>query len=116
MILDSGICTIFEMVDVAEPGGMPNLQPKRKKAMWFGWLDYATAEAWPTDRREETEVAARIRIAQDRSVTNHHVVVLEEARTITEGMRMLEVTRAYHGHDDENGELITDLTLKAVGG
>ena len=114
MILDSGICTIFEMVDVSEPGGKPKLEPRKKSRAWFGWLDFATAESWPTEGREETEVSARIRIHQDRSITNKHVVVLSNVETIAPKMRRLEVVRAYHGHDDENGQPITDLTLKDV--
>lgn len=114
MILDDGICTIFEMVDKARPGGMPDLQPELKTMAWFAYLDFATAEAWPTQNREEVEVTARIRILQDRSITNQNVVVLEETSTLQKGMRRLEVVRAYHGHDDENGQPITDLTLKAV--
>ena len=114
MILDDGICTVFEMVDRAEPGGMPDLQPQEKSMSWFGFLDFATAEAWPTEGREETEVTTRIRILQDRSITNKNVVVLQETHTIEPGMEQLEVTRAYHGRDKDSGELITDLTLKAV--
>lgn len=114
VILDDGICTVFEMVDRAEPGGMPDLEPQEKAMAWFGYLDFATAEAWPTIGREETEVTTRIRIHQDRSITNKNVVVLQETHTIEPGMERLEVVRAYHGHDDDNGQPITDLTLKAV--
>ena len=114
MILDDGICTVFSMVDVADPGGMPDLQPQEKTMAWFGYLNFETAPAWPTEAREEVEVTARIRILQDRSITNHDVVVLQETHTIEEGMQRLEVMRAYHGHDSENGQPITDLTLKAV--
>lgn len=114
MILDDGICTVFEMVDRAEPGGMPDLEPQEKTMAWFGFLDFATAEAWPTEKREETEVTTRIRIHQDRTITNKNVVVLQETHTIDEGMEQLEVIRAFHGVDDDNGQPITDLTLKAV--
>lgn len=114
MILDSGICTVFEMVDKADPGGMPDLHPQEKTMAWFGYLDFATAEAWPTEGREETEVTTRIRILQDRTITNKDVVVLEETHTIEDGMDRLEVIRAYHGHDDDSGDPITDLTLRAV--
>ena len=114
MILDNGICTVFEMVDKAEPGFKPDLQPVKKCMSWFGFLDFATAAAWPTESREEIEITARIRIHRDRTITNKHVVVLEEAETIEEGMQRLEVVRAYHGHDDESGDPITDLSLKAV--
>lgn len=114
MILDDGICTVFAMKDMAEPGGMPNQQPQEKSMAWFGYLDFATAEKWPTEGREETEVTTRIRILQDRTITNRDVVVLQETHTIEPDMERLEVVRAYHGHDDENGQPITDLTLKAV--
>ena len=114
MILDDGICTVFDMVDEAEPGGKPKPKPVVKTMAWFGYLDFATAENWPTEGREETEVSTRIRILQDRSITNKNVVVLAETNTIEAGMERLEVTRAFHGHDDENGQPITDLTLKAV--
>lgn len=115
MILDDGICTVFELVDRSEPGNMPDYQPQEKSMSWFGYLNFATAEKWPTEGREEVEVAARIRIIQDRTITNKNVVVLQETHTIEPGMTQLEVVRAYHGHDDESGEPITDLTLKAVG-
>lgn len=115
MILDDGICTVFAMVDVSEPGGKPVLQPKEKSMAWFGYLNFETAPAWPTEAREEVEVTARIRIPQDRSITNKDVVVLQETHTIEDGMTRLEVVRAYHGTDDESGQPITDLTLKAVG-
>jgi len=101
-------------VDKAAPGFKPDLQPVKKCESWFGYLDFATAETWPTEGREETEITARIRIHQNRSITNKHVVVLEETDVIEKDMQRLEVTRAYHGHDDESGEPITDLTLKAV--
>lgn len=114
MILDDGICTVFEMVDRASPGGKPNMQPVKKAMAWFKYLDFETAPAWPTESREEVEVTARIRILQDRTITNHNVVVLNETNTIENSMDRLEVVRAYHGHDDENGQPITDLTLKAV--
>ena len=114
MILDDGICTVFEMVDKAKPGFKPELQPVKKCMSWFGYMDFATAEAWPTEGREGTEITARIRIHQDRSITNRHVVVLEQTETIAPGMQQLEVVRAYHGNDDESGDPITDLTLKAV--
>lgn len=125
MILDSGICTVFKKADLSEPGGMPVFGLKVRTKAFFGMLDFATEQEWPTEGREETEVAARIRILQDRAITNHDAVVLEDVNTGTDsmtveelhnafGVTVLEVTRAYHGHDDETGEPITDLTLKAV--
>lgn len=114
MMLDSGICTIFRKVDVSEPGGMPTFEYQLKTKAWYGMLDFATEQEWPTEGREETEIAARIRVLQDRQLNNHDAVVLEDVDEIAADSRVLEITRAYHGHDDDSGEPITDLTLKAV--
>lgn len=125
MILDSGICTIFKKTDVSEPGGMPVFALKMRTKAFFGLLDFATQQQWPTEGREEIEVAARIRILQDRHITNHDAIVLQDVDVETQSMTaeelhdafdvdVLEVIRAFHGHDDETGEPITDLTLKAV--
>lgn len=114
VLLDTGICTIFRKVDVSEPGGMPTFAYKLKTKAWYGQLDFATEQEWPTEGREESEIAARIRILQDRQLSNHDAVVLADVDEIDDYVQVLEVTRAYHGHDDDSGELITDLTLKAV--
>lgn len=114
MILDSGICTIFKKVDVSEPGAMPVFEYQLKTKAWYGALDFATEQEWPTEAREETEIAARIRILQDRQITNHDAVVLEDVNAIDDYVTVLEITRAFHGHDDDSNEPITDLTLKAV--
>lgn len=114
MLLDTGICTIFKKVDVSEPGGMPKFEYQLKTKAWYGLLDFATEQEWPTEDREESEVAARIRILRDGKITNHDAVVLSDVNAIDEYVTVLEVTRAYHGHDDESDEPITDLTLKAV--
>lgn len=114
MILDDGICTVFSEVDVSRPGGMPAMQLMEKTQSWFGYLDFATVQAWPTDNREEIQADARIRVDQDRKITNKDVVILQECHLIEDDMERFEVIRAYHGHDDDNGQPITDLTLRRV--
>lgn len=114
MILDSGICSIFAVEDRSAPGEMPKPHYQLVTMCYFGWLDFATAEMWATEDREETEVSARIRILQDRDVSNKNTVVLRETYEIEPGDELYEITRAYHGHDDESGMRITDLTLRRV--
>lgn len=115
MILSDGVCSIFGTVDKSPPGGMPDIGYEMKTMCFFGVLDFATAEAWPTDTREAVQVDARIRILQDRSVTNRDVVVLQEGvYEVTDDVERYEVTRAFHGHDDESGQPITDLTLRRL--
>ncbi|MBQ8616005.1 MAG: hypothetical protein IJ418_00700 [Clostridia bacterium] len=115
MILDDGICTVFAVEDVSKPGEMPQKGYRKKSRAWYGVLDFATVASWPTEDREEVRVDERIRIPQNRSITNHDVVVLASVDEVKEGMRVLEVVRAYHGHDNDSGEMITDLSLEVVG-
>lgn len=106
MILDSGICTVYEVKNVAPPGGMPRMVLVPKHQSWYAELNFETV---PKDAamQEMTETSARIRVLQNREITNHNVVILADGE-------QYEVTRAYHGADEESGEPITDLTLAKV--
>lgn len=106
MILDSGICTVYEVKNVAPPGGMPRMALVQKHQSWYGELNFETAPA-NAAMQEVVETSARIRVLQNRDITNNNVVILADGK-------QYEVTRAYHGVDEESGEPITDLTLKKV--
>lgn len=114
MILDKGICTIYRKTDKTNGVGMPVWEYQPVCQSWYGELDFATSEYYPTQFREESKADARIRIHQDRRIGNHCVVVLSGDLAWREGVEHYNVTRAYHGHDAESGELITDLTLERV--
>jgi head-tail adaptor len=109
VILDKGICEVYRMEDISEPGGMPKEELVKIHESWFGELDFGSNPEYETQHREDVGVAARIRIHQNREITNLHAVKLS-----TEPDKRYEVTRVYHGRDDESGELISDLSLKAV--
>ena len=89
------------------------LGKRRIAAGFYGILEYETAPVNPTGDREDTETTLRIRVIQNRDITNHCIVALGDLEEIKEGIQTLEVTRAYHGND-ENGQPITDLTLREV--
>lgn len=109
MILDRGICTIYRKTNTAEPGRKPVFADVAYWWSWYGELDFETARAHPTELREEVRTDARVRILQNRRINNHDRVELVTA----EGEKnTYEVTRAYHGTDEESGELITDLSLE----
>ena len=116
MILDKGICTVFQRVDVSTGGGIPKYDYSVLAKGWYGELDFETVPVNPNGNREDTEASARIRILQDRRVDNHAVVVLGDVDELPKTGVRYDVARAYHGHDDENGQPISDLTLKAVEG
>ena len=114
MILDTGICTIFRKEDVAARGNMPKYQYKPISKHWYKELDFETAPAHPTEGREEMQTDVRIRILQNRQLINHDVVVMGNVNDIGDVLKAYEITRAYHGRDDDSGELISDLTLRRV--
>jgi hypothetical protein len=112
MILDSGIAIIYRVANIAEPGEMPVEGTAEVYRSYFSELDFETSPARPTANRKETQTDLRIRIIQNRKIRNEMRVALitEDGQTKPK----YEITRAYHGTDDESGELITDLNLKEV--
>ena len=110
MILDSGIAEIQKKINVAPPGGKPVYEYQTCAVGYYAELNFETAPARPTAERVEVRTDARIRVLQNRSVSNRDRVLLRSG----ENERAYEITRAYHGVDDESGELITDLSLEAV--
>lgn len=109
MILDKGIATIYRKTDTSEAGAMPAFADVEFWRSWYGELNFETAPARPTENREEIRVDARIRILQNRQIANHDRVRLAPYGG---GERLYEVGRAYHGRDEDSGELITDLSLE----
>ena len=115
MILDKGICSIFRRTNVSEPGEMPRSEKSLLFQSWYGELAFETSTSKPTDGRKETRTDARIRILQCRAIKQDDLVILRdlEAFEAREGGDLVyKITRAYHGVDDESGELISDLTLE----
>lgn len=115
MILDSGICTVFAEKDVSGKGEMPRFEYAKKTQSYYGELDFATGGIWTTQGREDVQIDTRIRIAQDRTIGIHDVVVLADVESADNAQRYA-VERAYHGRDEESGMLISDLSLRKVSG
>lgn len=112
MLLDKGICTICRKRNVAGPGDKPVFEDEAYHVSWYGELSFETAPARPTEQREETRTNARIRVLQNRQINNHDRVCLKDAAS--GDVTLYEVTRAYHGRDEESGELISDLSLEVI--
>lgn len=111
MLLDSGIATVYRKSNSAAAGDKPTWTLVQIHRGWYGELSFETSPARPTEAREEVHTDARIRILQNRAINNHDRVTLEDA---SGNATAYEVTRAYHGRDDDSGELITDLSLEVV--
>ena len=116
MILDRGICRVYRKTNKATAGSKPVWEETLFHTSYYGELSFETNPAHPTEYREEINTAARVRILQNRGIANHDLVTLEPfgAESAPDTETKFEVTRAYHGRDEESGEEITDLTLEVV--
>ena len=116
MILDTGYCRVFRKTNTATAGSKPNWTDVQFHESYYGELNFETSPARPTEHREEINTAARVRILQNRSIANHDRVKLERFSDAErpEANEVFEVTRAWHGVDEDSGEPITDLTLEVV--
>jgi hypothetical protein len=96
MILDAGAIRIL-----TPSGALPRAAPTDGMNLltecWFGNLAHEAAGSEDGDRTR------RVRILRYEVLQTHDVAVI--------GTTPYLITRAYHGVDDDSGELITDLTL-----
>ena len=106
MILDSGICSIYKIRNTAAAGAMPNENLVLITQCWYGELSFESSPVQFTESLEQVEIAQRIRILQNRSISQKEIVAI--------GTNQYQVERLFHGKDEESGELITDLNLSAV--
>lgn len=112
MILDRGLCRIYRQVSVTEPGGKPKSEEELIFESYYGELNFETSPARPTDKREETQTAARIRILQNRNIRKADVAELIPFDGTESKSEKCRIRRAWHGNDDQSGEAISDLTLE----
>lgn len=109
MILDRGVATFYHKQNTAAQGAKPVFQPVQFYRSWYGELNFETSPANPTERREQVQTDARIRVIQNRQINNHDQVTLGGGDATR-----YEITRAYHGRDDDSGALITDCSLVVI--
>lgn len=105
---------MYEQRDVSGPGEMPRYERAVKAQSYYGELQFETSPVWPTEHREETKIAARVRILQERRITKGDHAALTPGMPEAEPERMYKVVRAFHGIDDENGQAISDLSLEVI--
>lgn len=109
MILDKGTCTVYSIGNSASAGSMPVETMTKRYESWYAELDFETNPTNPTEWREEVVTDARIRVIQNRTIVNKDAIKLSP-----EPDTWYEVMRVFHGVDDENGELISDISLRKV--
>lgn len=114
MILDDGIITVFRPHAPQKQGSKPRFEYALIWQSYYGELNFSTEPANPTDRRNEVQTDARVRILQNREIRKGDVAVLRDADSLTEDDGYFVIERAYHGADDDSGALISDLNLREV--
>lgn len=114
MILDRGICRIYRKESTTPKGGKPTSSLVKIHESYYAELAFETNPARPTEKREETQTATRVRILQNRGITNQDVAELEPFDGTGAKTEKYRIQRAYHGVDDESGEQISDLTLEVT--
>jgi hypothetical protein len=92
---------------------MPAVSLTLKNQSWYGELNFETSPV-NDGKQQDVEVSARVRILQNRAISNHDRAILSHTLIPPTGTIQFDVIRAYHGIDAESGELITDLTLREV--
>lgn len=98
-------CTIYTIGISTGPSGMPTETLEELKKAWYGELNFE-AGAFKTDLQEDVEVNARIRLNQDRRISNQNIVALTDGN-------QYRVVRAFHGVD-KKGHPVSDLSLQRV--
>ena len=101
MILDDGICTICKIIE----NGTTQGELQEVDQVWYKELDYASSP-YGGDYRIDAHIERRIRVLRQKGLTALYAVLIDGER--------YEVERIYHGRDDDNGKLITDLTLRLI--
>ena len=114
MLLDDGMCTIYTKTDVSGPGEKPRYEKTIKAQSYYGQLSFEKSPQWPTEPREETKIAERVRIQQCRSIRKEDVAELIDFSDETQTPQTYKIGRAFHGIDDDSGELISDLSLEVM--
>ncbi|MEL7610603.1 MAG: hypothetical protein AAGU74_14010 [Bacillota bacterium] len=113
MVLDKGFCSIYSVSNTAAAGDMPNNAPLLKHQSWYGELSFETAPQ-PIAGQEGVGVSERIRILQNRAISNHDIAILSSILPPPAGSPQYDIVRAFHGVDDDSGELISDLSLERL--
>ena len=114
MLLDQGICKIYTKTDVSGPGEKPRYERAIKAQSYYGQLSFETSPQWPTEHREETKIAERVRILQCRSIRKNDIAELIDFSDETQTPQTFKISRAFHGIDDDSGEEISDLSLEVM--
>ena len=112
MLRDTGICTIYRLVDTAEPGGMPTQTLAPIFRGQYGQRSFGGSRRDPTGQRPDTRIDEKIRIQETRYIHAQDVVILADTENTGVLTPAYAIVDYYHDLDEDNGDPITDLYLQ----
>ena len=101
--MNDGILKIYRKIPAKSEGGMPIEVLEPYKTAFYGERSFVATEYYEA-KQAETEIAKKVRIHQDKTICNKHVVIVNGTQ--------YGVGRTYSG--DAKGIAITDITLERV--
>jgi len=103
-VFDAGICEIYEKRTGKSPTGKSVVTLRLYAPFYYDDINFTVTEYYAA-RQAETDIARRVRIRQDKSISPvKHVLAIDG--------KQYNIGRFFHGV--ERGEQITDLTLEEV--
>jgi SPP1 family predicted phage head-tail adaptor len=101
--MNDGILEIYRKIPAQSEGGQPIEVLEIYGKAYYGELSF-TAQEFYAAKQAETEILKKVRIHQDKTICNKHVIVV--------GGVQYDVGRTYSS--DYKGVAITDITLERV--
>jgi len=101
--MNDGILTIYHKIPTKGESGQPIEKLEFYATAFFGELNFAAAEHYAA-KQAQTEIVKRVRIHQDKTVCNKHIIVVDGIQ--------YGVGRTYS--TDVKGVAITDIALERV--
>jgi len=102
-MMNDGILEVYRKIPTKSDGGKPIEVLELYTTAFYGELSF-TAMEWYEAKQAETEIVKKVRVHQDKTLCNKHVIVIEGIQ--------YDVGRTYS--TDVKGIAITDIALERV--
>ncbi len=102
-MFNDGLLEIYKKIPQKSEGGKPIEVLEPYATAFYGEIGFTTDEYYAA-KQAETSIEKRVRIPQDKSICNKHVIMIDSIQ--------YEVGRVYSG--TAKGVQVTDITLERV--
>ena len=102
-MMNDGKLKIYRKIPTKTAGGMPKQVLEPYKTAFYGELSFTANEHYAA-KQSETAIAKKVRIHQDKTICNKHVIEVDDIQ--------YDVGRAYSA--TVKGVAVTEITLERV--